>query len=238
MVRIALAVAVLLVVAAAPPADAAQGSSAQRFADAALRAKSALRAVAPRVRSAHREVFRTCESGIEPDEDPPAHARRRAEVLAHQAERAPLVLNGRPVFDQLLDDLRRIPTRDPALRSGREGWRLFVELLFGEPVLPGACEQLAAWEATGYARDRAPAFRVADFKRPDAEDRRLGEESQARLERAGVRMFRLGVSEADALRFMAHELFAVLDPERDKARVSRRAAASRGSSRRTDPARP
>ena len=226
MLRISLTVVVLLVLVGAPPADAARTSSAQRFADAALRAKSALRAVAPQIRAAHEDVFRTCESGIEPDEDPPAHARRRAEVLAHQAERAPLVQIARPVFDKLLDDLRRIPTRDPALRSGREGWRLFVELLFGEPVLPGACQQLAAWAATGYARDRAPVFRVAAYKRPDAEDRRLEEQSQAKLEVAGVRMFRLGVSEADALRFMAHELFVVLDPERDRARRRGEAGAS------------
>lgn len=213
MLKGSVAVTALLFLLGAVSADAAQGSSAQRFADAALRAKIALRAVAPQHDAAQRAVFRTCESGIEPDEDPPPHARRRAEVLAYQAQYAPWSALLRPVFDRFLADLRSIPTQDPALRSGREGWRLFVELFFGDPVLPNACEQLAAWAATGYARDTAPVFRVGDFMRPEAENDRLEESAHAKLRRAGIRMVRLGVSEGDALRFMGHEIFAALAVE-------------------------
>jgi len=235
MLKSSFAVAAMLVLLGAAPAGAAQPSSAQRFADAVLRAKIALRELAPQYQAAQKATFRTCESGIEPDEDPPPHARRRAEVLAYQAELTPFVQVLRPVFDRLLADLRAIPTRDPALRSGREGWRLRTELFFGEPVLPGACEQLAAWVATGYARDKAPAFRVADFMRPEAEDDRLMEQSREKLERATIRMYRLGVSEGEALRFMGHQLFDVLVPEDESggqtARASARASATTGAAR-------
>jgi hypothetical protein len=107
-------------------------------------------------------------------------------------------------------ELDRVPTTDPALRSGRAAWRDSVGLYLQVRPLPSdLCAQLGRWRTAGYAAAARPALQPAGV-------RRILDGSgtvDAKLHLAAARMVALGVSQGQARRFAGDTLFDGFSPE-------------------------
>jgi hypothetical protein len=107
-------------------------------------------------------------------------------------------------------ELDRVPTTDPALRSGRAAWRESVGLYLQVRPLPSdLCAQLGRWRTAGYAAAARPALQPAGV-------RRILDGSgtvDAKLHLAAARMVALGVSQGQARRFAGDTLFDGFSPE-------------------------
>jgi hypothetical protein len=107
-------------------------------------------------------------------------------------------------------ELDRVPTTDPALRSGRAAWRESVRLYLQVRPLPSdLCAQLGRWRTAGYAAAARPALQPAGV-------RRILDGSgtvDAKLHLAAARMVALGVSQGQARRFAGDTLFDGFSPE-------------------------
>ena len=112
-----------------------------------------------------------------------------------------------PVVDQLRtfqDDLDRVPTADPALRSGRAAWRESVGLYLQVRPLPAdLCAQLGRWRTAGYAAAARPDLQPTAVRRILDGSRTV----DAKLHLAAARMVALGVSQGQARRFAGDTLF-------------------------------
>jgi hypothetical protein len=106
----------------------------------------------------------------------------------------------RTSLDTFLAELERIPTADPALRSGRAGWRSEVQFIRQLQSSPDPCGTLQAWQRAKFAPRAAPVNidAVIDPGLLAAEDK---------LKIAARRMQRLGVSAGTALRFTGDGMF-------------------------------
>jgi hypothetical protein len=107
-------------------------------------------------------------------------------------------------------ELDRVPTADPALRSGRAAWRESIGLYLQVRPLPSdLCEQLGRWRTAGYAAGARPALQPAA-------GRRILDGSgtvDAKLHIAAARLVALGVSQGQARRFAGDTLFDGFSPE-------------------------
>jgi hypothetical protein len=107
-------------------------------------------------------------------------------------------------------ELDRVPTADPALRSGRAAWRASIGLYLQVRPLPSdLCEQLGRWRTAGYAAGARPALQPAAV-------RRILDGSgtvDAKLHIAAARLVALGVSQGQARRFAGDTLFDGFSPE-------------------------
>jgi hypothetical protein len=207
LVLVAVAIAGLLVSAA--PADAGSRSSAQRFADAALRTKVRIGAVVPAVKRSAREIWEPC-AGL-PESEPPARAKPQIDVLEVSIILGPVFPHTQPVLERFVADLEAIPTNDPALRSGRAAWRESVRREAAIPIVERPCELYAAWAATGYAPEAAPVLPVAEYEAAMRGLDELEARSARKKDRAARRLRRLGVREPSARRFAGAGMFRALD---------------------------
>lgn len=198
---------VAVTAALAPAATAPAATTAQRFADAVERGKSALRAKEPEFRAATKALnFEKCERVLE-RKPPPEREIDRFDAFLVAAMFGPMFEPAKPVLHQIVADLDAIPTRDPILKSGRAGWRGVVRYLALFPALEAPCDQLEKWANSGWRASARPDFDFAAFERVvEDEDKRAAEASR-KLERAARRLRQLGVSKGDAKRFTGETLF-------------------------------
>ena len=183
---VALALLVPATASAAPP------RSAEAFAAAGERLTFALRAQGDAIERGFAEEFARCEAAIQ-RQRVPRRARERFTHLIVVAVLQPTLERVLPSMRQFVADLDAVPTRDPALRSGRAGWRATVAVMEAVPELEGPCEHLERWAASGYAADQAPPLPLAGMRAflRDADgglasaDRKVGR-AVRRLRRLGV----------------------------------------------------
>lgn len=206
---VAAAIVAGFVVAPVGAAEAAAPKSAQRFADAVLRVKERIVAARAVVSAAFEIDFQACVDFADADEEVgelPSALEERVGLLFAGAIISPVVGPTRTAFDQLIADLDEIPTREPTLRAGREAWRQEVAAIRRFPLIDRPCAKLDAWRTAGYAVAATPPvpFDAIDaYLTPNAEVRR----NARRLDAAGRRLQRLGVSAAAARRFTGRGLY-------------------------------
>jgi hypothetical protein len=118
------------------------------------------------------------------------------------------VFNGlRAPLGQFVAELERVPTADPALRSGRASWRAVSQVFARLPVIPDFCGALEAWRRARFAPGAAPVSpSLLETHALDTVDRRLAA--------AAVRMRALGVAAGAARRFTGFNLLdGVIDED-------------------------
>jgi hypothetical protein len=196
------------VAAQAPDARAA----AREFSFAAYRLRVAVKARLPEIDRAasitRTPACRTALSG-----GTPAQQRRHVDDLVGVLVDLLAGAMFAPVSEPLRTfqaELDRVPTTDPALRSGRAAWRESVGLYLQVRPLPSdLCAQLGRWRTAGYAAAARPALQPAGV-------RRILDGSgtvDAKLHLAAARMVALGVSQGQARRFAGDTLFDGFSPE-------------------------
>jgi hypothetical protein len=194
--------------AQAPDARAA----AREFSFAAYRLRVAVKARLPEIDRAasitRTPACRTALSG-----GTPAQQRRHVDDLVGVLVDLLAGAMFAPVSEPLRTfqaELDRVPTTDPALRSGRAAWRESVGLYLQVRPLPSdLCAQLGRWRTAGYAAAARPALQPAGV-------RRILDGSgtvDAKLHLAAARMVALGVSQGQARRFAGDTLFDGFSPE-------------------------
>ncbi len=213
-----LAALVLALLLGAPAGAQAQAPApdervaATEFSFAAYRLRVAIKAKLPEIQAAaaitHRPACRTALGGATPAQQQ-EHLDDLVGVLVDLLAGAMFapVAHSLQTFQAELD---RIPTADPALRSGRAAWRSSVSLYTRVRPLPAdLCSQLARWRKAGYAAAARPDLQPREV-------RRILEGSgtvDAKLQLAAVRMVALGVTEGQARRFAGDTLFAGFEPD-------------------------
>ena len=194
--------------AQAPDARAA----AREFSFAAYRLRVAVKARLPEIDRAA-SITRTpaCRSAL--GGGTPAQQRRHVDDLVGVLVDLLAGAMFAPVSEPLRTfqaELDRVPTNDPALRSGRAAWRESVGLYLQVRPLPSdLCAQLGRWRTAGYAAAARPALQPAAV-------RRILDGSgtvDAKLHLAAARMVALGVSQGQARRFAGDTLFDGFSPE-------------------------
>ena len=209
------ATAVLVVAAAlgqTPAVGAAPPSSAERLVEAVERGHRGLAAVRPalseRAVAVDREIT-ACEHLVEGDH-PEAVENRIEETGAAVVWSAllwPYVEATLPVARQVVADMDAVPTRDPALRSGRAAWRRGVRLFASfPPPVERPCEALARWRDAGFSAAAAPIPR-ADALRFWKLLARTDDERDRRYGKAVRRLRQLGLSPRRARRFDGRRIF-------------------------------
>ena len=216
MLRLRCPLLLSLVAAAAlvPAAPSPAATSAQRFADAVERGKSAIRAKKPEFRAAVEAMnLDSCERVLE-KKPPPEREADRFVLFLVAASVQPLFQPSLPVLDQIVAELGAIPTRDPILKSGRAAWREVVVSFRAFPTVEKPCEQLEAWADAGWKASARPKFDFAGFERQldEVDDENI----EGKFERAARRMRQLGVSKGDAERFTGETLFEDVEDELDE----------------------
>ena len=195
-----------------PATTAPAATTAQRFADAVERGKSAMRAKEPEFRAAIDALnFETCERVLE-RKPPPEREIDRFAMFLVATMFGPMFEPAKPVLHQIVADLDAIPTRDPILKSGRAGWRTIVQYFDRFPRIEAPCEQLEKWANSGWKASARPAFDFEAFERlVEGED--SVELAGRKIERAARRLRQLGVSKGDAKRFTGESLFDEIPDE-------------------------
>ena len=211
----ALTALICLIALMLPAASqAAPPKSAQRFADAALRLKIAVKELTPAARAGFDDIdVPMCRRALE---RAPRHAAERAAEFYGIVIVQPLLVAA-PPLQQFVRDLEAIPTSDIALRQGRAAWRKGVQFFTSFPRVEKPCSVLDAWSRAGWSRAEAPQI-------PPELTKLLGDEVEedttaAKLERAGERLHQLGISYRAAARFEGYGLFDEIEAELNDAVV-------------------
>jgi hypothetical protein len=113
---------------------------------------------------------------------------------------APALGGMRPAFERFQGELERVPTADPALRSGRAAWRVAVADFARVPPGVDVCATLERWQRARFARAEAPFGLESGFLAS------LVGETSPKLTRAARRMQQLGVRSGTARRFTGETL--------------------------------
>lgn len=202
----AVLAALLLAPTAAHAAD--ERAAAQRFADAVLRGKVAIRAQVPEIEQRFENLGTDqCERALV---GAPAHAEDEVFAIIVSATTWALVDPAMPALRQIVADLSAIPTEDAALRSGRAAWRRSVEMFESIPRVADPCGTLEAWKRKRWRRDAAPKISFRQFE--ELIDGPSARRVERKLRRAAQRMRQLGVSRGAAERFRGETLFDDVDP--------------------------
>ena len=206
-IRVALLCTLALLVAPAA-AGAKTPSSAQRFSDAALRLKLAVKALEPAFATAYDEVdMPACERALE-RRPPKARVPQVVSVFV-VALTQPFVEVSIPPLKQMVRDLEAIPTRDPALQAGRVAWRESVEFFEAFPRLAEPCHALERWSRAGWPAAGAPKVSMWTMQR--LEER--ADVLDAKFRRAAKRLRVLGISPFSAERFRGETIFDDVLPD-------------------------
>jgi hypothetical protein len=109
-----------------------------------------------------------------------------------------------PALEQAVTDLDAVPTADPALEGGREGWRQIDATYRRAAKFPHVrlCSELRRYARHGFKA--TPAMRRAN-KTLRAMGRLQAVDVEATLAKAADRMIELGVPAADAHKFSGEE---------------------------------
>jgi hypothetical protein len=131
-----------------------------------------------------------------------AHGLQGIEVLIVELalDIAPTYDPIRTSLDTFLAELERIPTADPALRSGRAGWRSEIQFIRQLQSSPDPCGTLQAWQRAKFAPPAAPV----DIDALIAPGMLAADD---KLKIAARRMQRLGVGAGTARRFTGDGMF-------------------------------
>jgi hypothetical protein len=135
----------------------------------------------------------------------PEHVEERVMELLVVAAPGEFAAATAPILRGFVAELDRVQTRDGALRSGRAAWRRAVQVMATWPQLD-LCAALRDWKAAGWRKDKAPRVDLRTLARQDV----AGASVDRKLERAAVRLRRLGVGASAAHRFQGDPLFAGL----------------------------
>jgi hypothetical protein len=194
MLRHVLAVLVVVGTAVAVPRAQAADPTAQAFVDTVALGSVAINGTKPQVREAFKalEIDR-CVKAID-EKAPGAVIDSLFDVAFYgtiQATFKPSV----PAMQAIVAGLDRIPTSDPALRSGRAAWRATAETMAKLPAMVQPCRKLEAWKKRKW-QGKAPTILPAGAKQALAPI--LGNELDRKFERASKRLRALGISKADA----------------------------------------
>jgi hypothetical protein len=215
---LALAVVALALTAMAAPAGAQapapidERAAAREFSYAAYRLRVAIKARLPQIDAAaaltRDPVCREALQGGSAAQAR-AHVDDLVGVLVDMLAGAMFapVADGLHTFGAELD---RIPTADPALRSGRAAWRGSIALYVQARPLPAdLCARLRRWKRAGWAARAAP-----DLQPPAVRAILDGSGTgDAKLQAAAARLVALGVPAGQARRFAGDTLFAGFSPE-------------------------
>jgi hypothetical protein len=205
---IAVALAALLALPGAAAAQAGPGdaAAAREFSYAAYRLRVAIKERLPAIQQAaaitRSPVCRKALRGATPAQQQ-AHADDLVGVLVDMLAGAMLAPVAEPL-QTFQAELERVPTADPALRSGRAAWRASVALYRQVRPLPAdLCEQLRRWSAAGYVAAARP-----ELQPPAVRGILDGSGTvDGKLRLAAARMVALGVSDGQARRFAGETLF-------------------------------
>lgn len=220
-------VLVLAVIAAAPahaqgplpappptPAAPDERGAAREFSFAAYRLRVAL--VAQRA-----DIEQRMQAGLDAFDQPacedalveivllPEGRRDEALVVAAALALAPAFAAVRPAFERFLGEIERVPTADPALRTGRADWRASIGALRRFPAEIDVCGTLERWRRANFARAATPLGLGEDLAGA------LPRTRSAKLARAARRMRQLGVSPGAARRFSGETLFRGIGDDLD-----------------------
>jgi hypothetical protein len=213
---VCLALVALVAALALPQAAPAQApderAAAREYAYAAYRLRVAIKERLPEIDAAaaltRAPACRSALQGATPEQER-EHLDDLVGVLVDLLAGAMLA----PVAGELRTfqaELDRVPTADPALRSGRAAWRSSVALYAQVRPLPAdVCARLRAWRTAGYAAAGRP-----DLQPPGV--RRILDGTgivDVKLRLAAARMVALGTSEGQARRFAGDTLFDGFSPE-------------------------
>jgi hypothetical protein len=209
---VATAIAVCLVAAPAaaaqaPPAAAPdERAAAREFSFAAYRLRVALKAqqadLEGRLQASIDALLSPrCEDALVALILLPAARQEPVAVGAGALALSPAIAAMRPAFQRFQAELERVPTADPALRSGRAEWRTIVASLAAFPAQVDVCATLERWRRARFALSATP-FGLDEV--PGAFDQEA--ESSPKLRRAARRMRQLGVAPGTARRFTGDTL--------------------------------
>ena len=106
----------------------------------------------------------------------------------------------RPALDAFLAQIEQIPTADPALRSGRAGWRSEIQFIRQLQSSEDPCGKLQAWRRAKFAPEASPV-------NLDAFDDPGLNAAEGKIAKAARRMQELGVSAGTAHRFTGDGMF-------------------------------
>jgi len=106
----------------------------------------------------------------------------------------------RPALDTFLAELEQIPTADPALRSGRAGWRSEIQFIRQLQSTDDPCGKLEAWRRAKFDLAASPV-NIEAFDDPGLNA------AEGKLGAAARRMQALGVSAGAAHRFTGDGVF-------------------------------
>jgi hypothetical protein len=209
--QVCLVVAVVVALLGVPAVAVAQApvddaTAAREYSYAAYRLRVAIKARMPAIEQAaaltRSPACRSALRGATPAQQR-AHVEDLVGVLVDLLSGTMLAPVAEPL-GTFQAELERIPTPDPALRSGRAAWRASVALYRQVRPLPAdLCEQLTRWRAVGYAASARPALQPLVV-------RSILDGSgsvDAKLHLAAARMVALGVPEGQARRFAGDTLF-------------------------------
>jgi hypothetical protein len=214
--QVCLAVAAATLLLGAPQAAGAQApderAAAREYSYAAYRLRVAIKARMPQIDAAaaitRSPACRAALRGATPEQER-KHLDDLVGVLVDLLAGAMLAPASEPLRT-FQAELERIPTADPALRSGRAAWRTSVALYVQVRPLPAdLCAKLKRWRTSGYSAAARPDLQ------PQAVRRILDGSGtvDAKLHLAAARMVALGVTEGQARRFAGDTLFNGLSAE-------------------------
>jgi hypothetical protein len=191
----AAVVAVVLMGLTAPAGAAAQDepAAARAFADAADRFRAAVAGLGADLAPGVAKDLDRCPLILE------GLSQRDEVVAGNQLALAILREFGAaitPALSALRTDLANVPTRDPALLSGRAAYRQIGRAYASLGAPTDVCATLRAWRRAG--RPRSAGRAAWERLQPV---RRLGREQRRKLRAATQRMIELGVPKPDAERF-------------------------------------
>jgi hypothetical protein len=209
--------ALLLLALAAPAASAAPGDRATAAAvrQATIDLRKAVLAQAPAIRAAQNQ-FRddpACTTALKGVPDDQNTDLLLGFVLPALFEievgpiKAPLA-----AFTARLD---QIPMRDAKLKSGRAVWRFYAaKYAQFAPAPTDICARLDAWRQAGYPAASRPAIHDPVFEESLRNDERY-DRLDAKLERSGERLRKLGVSKRVVGWWTGDTLTDEIDPPED-----------------------
>ena len=106
----------------------------------------------------------------------------------------------RTALDTFLAEIEQIPTHDPALRSGRAGWRSEIQFIRQLQSVSDPCAKLQAWQREHFAPSASPV-NIDAVTDPGLDA------AEGKITLAARRMRRLGVSAGAAARFTGDGMF-------------------------------
>jgi hypothetical protein len=212
-----VALAALLLATAAPAASAAPGDRATAAAirQATVDLHGAVIAQKPAIRAAQLQ-FRddpVCAAALKgvPDE-------QSGELIFDFVLPALLEIEAGPIKAPLAAfsaRLEQIPMRDAQLKSGRAAWRFYAGE-YGQfaPAPTDVCARLDAWRQAGYPAASRPVIHDPVFDEALRNNKRY-DRVDAKLERSGARLRKLGVSKRVVGWWTGDTLFDQVDPPDD-----------------------